>query len=253
MLQSTDTLTQQVDVRNCELRDVEQSVGHLQSADDLETVQGQLLRQITTVIESNRKLEDDLLLTRFELQQQAIQLDETKREARMDKLSGVANRKGFDEHLAYLMGRRQTSSTRFGLILCDVDHFKWINDTHGHAAGDRVVSGVGELLSNTVRPGDLVARFGGDEFAIILKVVDLESAKLACERIRQVVEQSNFSSGDDDSKLAVTFSLGLAFPTAEDTIESLMQRADQALYQAKKNGRNQMSYSPADTTADTSC
>lgn len=253
MLQTTDALTQQVDARNSELRDVEQSVGHMCSAQELETVQSQLLLQINSVIESNRKLEEDLSATRFELQQQAMQLDETKREARTDALSGIANRKGFDEHLAFSMGRWQTKRTPFALVLADVDHFKWINDTHGHTAGDRVVAGIGELLRASVRPGDLVARLGGDEFAIILKVADAETAKRACERLQKSVEHSNFASSDHDARLSITFSMGVAFPSTDDTVESLLQRADRALYQSKKQGRNQVNACPADTTAHSSC
>ncbi|MDA0660811.1 MAG: GGDEF domain-containing protein [Planctomycetota bacterium] len=256
MLQSTDALTQQVDVRNSELRHVEQTVGHLRSVNDLEQVQDQLLQQINNVIVSNRKLEDDLSATRFELQQQAMQLDETRREARTDALSGIANRKGFDEHLTYVMGRWQAKRAPFGLVLADVDHFKRINDSLGHVAGDHVVAGIGELLRKSVRPGGLVARLGGDEFAIILKVEDLETARRACERLKKAVENANLAASDRDAGLSVTLSMGLTVPSSDDTVDSLLRRADQALYQSKKQGRNQLNQlnaCPADSSADSSC
>ena len=128
----------------------------------------------------------------------------------------------------------------FGLILADVDHFKWINDTHGHAAGDRVVTGIGKLLQSTVRPHDFVSRFGGDEFAILLANVDADVAQKVGERIREAVERSNFASGDQNACLAVTFSMGLAVPLVDESPESLLKRADQALYLSKQQGRNQL-------------
>jgi diguanylate cyclase (GGDEF)-like protein len=119
-----------------------------------------------------------------------------------------------------------------------VDHFKRINDTYGHSAGDRVVEKIGEILRMCVRGEDVVARIGGDEFAVILKGVGENDCRQSAARIRSTIERANFEFDDSDSATAVTISLGLSVVRPEDTRDSLVKRADQALYRSKELGRN---------------
>lgn len=240
LLKSTETLTTEAGERSSQLKCVEHDVGLMQSAHDFDRLQATLLHHISGVLDANRQLEQDLVATRYELDQQAQQLDETKREARTDQLSGVANRKGLDEHLEYLLSKFHNKKEPFALILADVDHFKWINDTHGHAAGDKVVTRIGEVLKESVRPHDFVGRFGGDEFAILLSKVDVETAISVGQRIRENVEHANYDVGTNGARLAVTFSMGLAIPSPTDTRELILKRADRGLYRSKDCGRNQM-------------
>ena len=238
MLQSTDQLTTDVDMRNSELADVGQSVLNLKATGELQSARKSLLTQIKTVIESNKKLESDLTCARYTLEEQAQELDRTRKEARTDVLSGVANRKAFDETLRYWMSRNQRENDVFSIVLADIDHFKWINDTHGHQAGDAVVSGIGKAIREVLRGDDFVGRYGGDEFAILLRSSSEASAKEIAERIRSAIARLNFKSGKGGERIAVTFSMGLATVIEDDCEAAILKRADQAMYLAKKAGRN---------------
>lgn len=156
-----------------------------------------------------------------------------------DELSRLGNRKAFDEALNYRISRWKRQGDRFALIVIDVDRFKWINDTHGHQAGDRVVSGVGELLRSFLpEDRDCVVRYGGDEFTILLECEDRASVIEIAEQILAAAETQDFSAAGHGERVAITFSMGMAVVRERDTFETLFRRADNALYQAKSAGRN---------------
>ena len=152
----------------------------------------------------------------------------------------MGNRKAFDESLLFMFSRFKRHKASFAMLLIDVDHFKWINDTHGHPAGDAVVTRLGGTLRDALRGGDHVARYGGDEFALLLSGVDEQIALAIAQRIRRKVETTNFDVGVDDARVAVTLSMGLAVCGVEDTPESLMKKVDAALYRSKQAGRNRL-------------
>jgi diguanylate cyclase len=240
VLMSAEQMTNDVDRHNTEIEEVGRDIRELHLTGELEQVQEALLTQIAAVVQSNQRLEEDLQYTRRRVEQQAQEIDKTRREARTDALSGVANRKDFDDQLQYLLTCFKREGATFTLVLIDVDHFKWINDTHGHQAGDRVVSNIGSLLKQFIRSTDYVARFGGDEFAILFPSTDLDQGEVLAERIRTGLSRSNFNIGGSDEQIAATFSMGVASVQTGDTAESLFQRADAALYKAKNSGRNQV-------------
>lgn len=240
VVQSAQALETEVDTHNSQLETVGRTVGDITTSGDYEHVKETLLQQISHAIESNRQLNQDLVCTRYRLEEQAQELDRTRLEARLDSLSGVGNRKAFDEALQYMCAKFKRHRQGFGLLLIDVDHFKWINDTHGHQSGDIVVARLGEALKSAIRPGDHIARYGGDEFALILEGVNLETGCIVAQRIREKVERCNFDVGVNDAHVAVTLSMGLAAIEDGDTPAKLLSKADQALYRAKENGRNRL-------------
>lgn len=246
VLKSTDQLTQDLDSRTSEIAAVGRHVVDLQLPSEMQDAQKTLLRQIAGVLESNMRLEEDLQYTRHRMEEQAQEIDRTRREARTDALSGVANRKAFDEKLQFLLTNWKRQREPFALVLADVDHFKWINDTHGHPAGDRVVTHMGEFLRGFVREGDFVGRYGGDEFAFLLPHVDLEAARKIAERLLQAVARNNFVVGVTNERVAITLSVGVATVRPDDTPESLISRADTAVYHSKRAGRNQVNACAAD-------
>ncbi len=157
----------------------------------------------------------------------------------VDGLTGVANKRHFHDHLATELSRPGVSLA--SLIIFDADHFKRINDTHGHAAGDAVLRQLAQVVRHVVPSGHLVGRVGGEEFAVSLLGVDWQQAYSIAEVVRAAVERHAFQFGEQ--QLPVTVSVGLAARVAasEDAV-ALFRRADEALYRAKQGGRNRVCY-----------
>lgn len=158
-----------------------------------------------------------------------------------DGLTRLFNKRYFVERLDSELKFAHRHETALSLLLLDLDHFKKINDTHGHLAGDIVLSTIAGVLLKAVRNEDVVARFGGEEFAIILRAIAIDSAQLTAERLRKLVETTDIPL--EGSDLHATVSIGLAtFPaTPCKTPEDLVEAADKALYRAKHGGRNRVS------------
>ncbi len=240
ILKSADELSCNVDGHNTELADMGRTVKGLSTSKghEVERIQEVLVDHIRGVITSNRKLEDDLVCARYTLEKQAFEIDESRKEARMDALSQLDNRKSFDETYSYWLSQWNRRGRQFAIMLVDVDHFKWINDTHGHKAGDYVVQGVGTLLKKEVGRKNYVARYGGDEFVLLVQGKDQKKVVEFAEQIRAASGKRDYSASGRGERVAITFSIGLAFARKDDTAESLFQRADDALYAAKDAGRN---------------
>ena len=157
-----------------------------------------------------------------------------------DKLTGLRNRRFSDQRLAEEILRAARYAKPLSLMLLDIDNFKRVNDTYGHAAGDLVLQSLGRSLPGQLRQVDLAARYGGEEFIIILPETDFVGAKLVGERIRRTVADTPVSLFDG-RQISVTVSLGIAcFPMCGDKGESLTEHADQALYTAKHEGKNRV-------------
>jgi diguanylate cyclase (GGDEF)-like protein len=165
------------------------------------------------------------------------------RHAQYDALTGLKNRRVFDDALAQLWPQAVAAGRSLAILLIDVDHFKAYNDRYGHQAGDRALRSVAERLHTLVdRPLDLLARYGGEEFAAILYDVDETMAKATAERMRAAIAQLNIRHQGAGIADRVTISIGAAFvrPTNERAAQGALQLADQALYEAKRKGRNQV-------------
>ena len=158
--------------------------------------------------------------------------EEQASEARVDSLTGLANRRALEEVLAAEISRAQRFSHQLAVVLLDLDRFKEINDSFGHAAGDVMLRAVSRLLTSLARQGDTVARWGGEEFVVVLPETDLAGAERFAERLRRTIEAQ--SVGD----MQTSASCGVATMLPEDNVEELLGAADQALYRAKTNGRN---------------
>lgn len=162
---------------------------------------------------------------------------ELEHEASTDRLTGACNRLRFDTELEAALARFHRYGTETALIMFDMDHFKWFNDTRGHDAGDRVLREITERVANAIREPDTLARWGGEEFTLILPETDAEGARDLAERLRRAV-------GDEPVADAghVTISLGVTRMGAGDDADSLLKRLDNALYRAKELGRNTVCY-----------
>ena len=158
--------------------------------------------------------------------------------ANTDPLTGVRNRRSFFEHAASLVGRAADEGAPACALMFDLDHFKRINDSHGHAAGDRVLQAFSACASGRLRPWDVFGRIGGEEFCALLRA-DADASRQAAERIRIAVEELRF---DAWPQLRCTVSIGLAFrePAEAGGLEAMVQEADDLLYAAKRSGRNRV-------------
>ncbi|HUZ74373.1 MAG TPA: PleD family two-component system response regulator [Stellaceae bacterium] len=158
-----------------------------------------------------------------------------------DGLTGLYNRRYLSVHLDGLVARAAEGGLGPSLLMLDIDSFKRVNDTYGHAAGDAVLREVTARVSRHVRPFDLFARYGGEEFVVVLPETPLRVAETVAERLRMVVAEAPFEIGDPPAKFSVTISIGLAVTEdAHETSASLLRRADAALYAAKAAGRNRV-------------
>jgi diguanylate cyclase (GGDEF)-like protein len=155
--------------------------------------------------------------------------------AEIDSLTHIPNRRKLDLFLENEMHRAKRFGRPLSLIMLDLDHFKQVNDRHGHGIGDEVLKSVARLVSNSVRDIDLFARYGGEEFAIVCTETDLNGACVLAEKVRQTVENHAFTPVEQ-----VTISLGVAEYMPGESIDSVLKRADQGLYEAKNKGRNRV-------------
>jgi two-component system cell cycle response regulator len=189
----------------------------------------ELLARVKTQVRKKRYL--DALRAR---------LDQSMELAVTDQLTGLHNRRYMRVQLESFVKRANMGGAPVSILLCDIDHFKKINDIHGHAAGDDVLREFGRRLRENIRPMDVACRYGGEEFVVIMPETSQALAQQAGERIRQVMADTTFSVSRGD-ELKVTMSGGVSTIVApEDTMDALLKRADDALYRAKSAGRNKV-------------
>ncbi|MDI3355207.1 sensor domain-containing diguanylate cyclase [Pseudomonas sp. UYIF39] len=157
-------------------------------------------------------------------------------QAILDSLTELPNRRGFDLLAAQAMHEAQREPKPLTALLLDLDHFKVLNDTYGHLAGDQVLIGFARDLESCLRHSDIVCRWGGEEFIVLLKDTDGETGLMVAEKIRQHVEQQRYAY--NVKALQLTVSIGLTTLQTDDTLHTLLSRADHAMYRAKQAGRN---------------
>jgi diguanylate cyclase (GGDEF)-like protein len=169
----------------------------------------------------------------------ATLVEESRWMATTDALTGLLNRRAFLESTTREVARAKRYNEHLSVILLDVDHFKQINDKRGHAAGDMVLSAVGKLLNRTLRTCDIVARWGGEEFVLVLPNTSLDRAEDVAERVRGELAAAVITDGNGDA-VPVTASFGVAAYSGAETLEQVIDRADRAMYLAKSGGRNRV-------------
>lgn len=161
-----------------------------------------------------------------------------ERDAAIDGLTGLRNRRWLNENLGRILARHQRSSSPLSLIMFDIDHFKRFNDTYGHGAGDRVLTTAGRAIETCLRPTDFGVRYGGEEFTVILPNTELSEGVIAAERLRLRIASMPIQTFEGIDLPPVTVSLGVAQLNGKDDPARLLKRVDEALYRAKARGRN---------------
>lgn len=165
--------------------------------------------------------------------------EEIYRLTTIDGLTQIFNKRYFVETLEREIGRAQRYRRHLSLIMFDIDHFKQINDNYGHLAGDHILRQLAATIKTRIRREDILARYGGEEFAIVLPEIEHENATVFAEKVRQLVERSNFEF--EETRIPITVSVGVAnLPPDIESTEELIKLADENLYLAKEQGRNQV-------------
>lgn len=225
---------------NLALGDVKSSIDKMDIPGDLREVHSNLMKEIDRVISNNTSLKGKLDSSQEILAIQRRQIEALQTAVRIDSLTKLANRAYFDEKLAEMIKLFQRYNDSFCLMMIDVDNFKDFNDSYGHPGGDRILRGVTYKIKESLRGSDFLARYGGDEFAVILIKTDAKAATDVAWKLCTTMRESNFLL--DDKQVNVTLSIGVAEAGLNDTDETLLKRADKALYRVKEFGRNSVMF-----------
>jgi len=201
-----------------------------------EDIDNVVLDTVARMVEANERLHSQLAMAEQRLRQQAEEIETHAADARTDPLTKLANRRALDAELERRFAEWKRIQTPYCLFMVDVDHFKKFNDEHGHQAGDEVLRGVAQVLKSSMREMDVVCRYGGEEFAVVMPATEGEVARRGAERARQAIEAARFRF--EGKQLQVTASVGLAQIDVGEDNETLVGRADEALYVSKDAGRN---------------
>jgi len=208
---------------------------------NLAEVVNRLVAETRQMLARKRILEKKLGDSANEISELRTRLDTVSREAITDVLTGIPNRLRFDSVVRSTVADAARTTKPMCLIMLDIDHFKKFNDTYGHQMGDQVLRLVARTIVECVRPDDTAARYGGEEFAIVLPGTDLDAAFKIAERVRTAVASKSITRRNQNEVLgSITLSLGIARFRAGENIEALIERADEALYLAKRSGRNRV-------------
>jgi len=165
-------------------------------------------------------------------------LTKLERQALEDPLTGLFNRRHFDEQTSKLFSIAQLEQKRLSIMICDIDNFKSINDTYSHQVGDEVLIKVAQLFRDNVRASDVLARYGGEEFILTMPDTSTDLAIMVCERLRKAIE--SYAWSEINPNLKVTISLGLASDVSVESFEKMIAFADEKLYEAKRSGKNKL-------------
>jgi diguanylate cyclase len=189
----------------------------------------------------NQHLNQQLQRSSQEIETLRTSLESVRVESLTDSLTGLANRRMFDETLRMRIEEARAQRSELCLILCDIDHFKRFNDTWGHHTGDQILRFLASALQAHARPDFLVARYGGEEFAMIMPRISARVAAQTAESLRAAIQAKRLRRRSTNEDLGqVTVSLGIARLQPGDTPQGLVERADACLYASKRNGRNQV-------------
>lgn len=216
------------------------------SADEVKSIVANMRSGTKEILQTNETLSQELKRSARTMEAMKKDMELIRKEALTDGLTSVGNRKAFDQEILRIAAEAKETKKPFALILLDIDHFKNFNDTFGHMVGDQVLKLVAKTLTDGVKGRDIVSRYGGEEFAILLPDTNSQGAFLVADKLRKDVESKKIINKNTGKPMAeITISGGVAEFAKTENIEALITRADEALYKSKNKGRNQISHADA--------
>ena len=223
------------------LEDVTQKIENAETLEDLGSVVSSIVQDTKRMMQKNQDLELRLTSSSTQVEDLKKNLDNVRKEALTDSLTGLSNRKAFDKQIHDWVEESKVSGATLSLLMLDIDHFKKFNDTYGHQTGDQVLRLVARTLTDGVKGRDFAARFGGEEFVVLLPETKLSDALKVAENLRKAVEDKEIVNKASNKSLGhIRLSVGVAQYGADESVAEFIDRADAALYDAKKCGRNQV-------------
>jgi diguanylate cyclase len=217
------------------------SIAGQSQAAPLAIVVQELISEHQRMRDETRVLADELKSKQAEKEAIEEKISEVEAAGNSDAMTGVGNRRAFDQQLRNAIQSCRTAGRSLSLVMADIDHFKRINDTYGHQVGDEVIKLLAKVISRSLRDSDVAARYGGEEFGIIMPGTDLAIAKSVAERIRKELETQKVVLRESGQNLgAITASFGVAVLQRGEDAKGLIRRADSKLYAAKSAGRNRV-------------
>jgi diguanylate cyclase len=207
----------------------------------LKDIINRVSQETRMITDQNVRLQNQLSQSTQQVAELRYNLDKVKQESLIDPLTEVGNRKFFQLEIERLMTEAAADNTNMCLLMVDIDFFKKFNDSYGHVIGDQVLKLVGRTLLDSVKGRDVVCRYGGEEFAILLPQTGAEAAAHLAEQLRRAVGTKKITKKNTNETLgAITLSIGVAQYQKQEPVLSFVERADQGLYQAKQTGRNRV-------------
>jgi diguanylate cyclase len=221
------------------LQNGQAELGAVRDAEDLQGVLGRLLTSTQDARTSVAFLQSELQASQQQLSDMRERIEQLESEATKDPLTGLLNRRGFDQAVSRLRSDDSTVLVRSAVLVLDLDLFKRINDTYGHQFGDQVLCVLAKVLNSVIKGRDLAARFGGEEFAVLLPETSQADAVAVAERFREMLGQTKVRRTDRNEVVdQIAVSIGVAVPVDDEPLMRSIERADRALYRAKQDGRN---------------
>ncbi len=218
-----------------------QELAIAQHRDQIKAIVESLVKSTCRMRDTNKALEQRLTLSKTEISNLQHSLEAIRTESLTDPLTGLGNRKYFDRSIDIAVQNALANDEPLSLLMFDIDHFKSFNDSYGHLTGDQVLRLVGVSLKQTIKGQDITARYGGDEFAVVLPNTALRQALTVADHIRGAVMAKELKKKSTGEILGrVTVSVGASMLKPDDDTHSLLERADACLYAAKRNGRNRV-------------
>ncbi|MES9969095.1 MAG: GGDEF domain-containing protein [Candidatus Thiodiazotropha sp.] len=241
VLEGVTVNSDQTDIFNQTLQTQSHALDANPSLDDLRGIAQTLMQATTQAMDNNRKLHSNLQSVEQKSLSLQSEVKKLRDEMSTDPLTGLFNRRALNKRMHELIEAYNSVESPFSILMLDIDHFKRFNDNFGHVIGDEVIRRVGLTLKKKVREFDFPARYGGEEFTVLLPETDIFNALDIAQSIHQSVANLILVKRSTKEKLpAVTVSVGAASFRQGESPENLLERADQALYQAKESGRNQI-------------